>query len=238
MLCLLHVLVDCGLSKGRAPSADTVQRTVSALAALSARASLSEEEDVALLAVLTAVARQPQTFSLSVSDASSLLHSALHVASARSPSLATMLQLSRLLCALVERRWELLKGALSSVLAALRRVLNAVPVVERGHEGDGAVLAAEVSRVLVHLTSGPSAALLSHYLPYLLHDWWTLCRTASAHRALPQWQAAMQPALAACMQRLHDHDLSALFLALPPAEKELFKQHTAVFRRSWQYRGE
>ena len=202
---------------------------------------MHEEEDwPVLLSLLTSIARQPQLYPLSLTDGSLLIQCALpSTDNPSAPSLRVSLALCHLLCALVDHRLPLFNSSLSLILALLRRLLQSLPSAEGRAAGAGAQVAAAVSRVVVHHTSNTSSSsLLSHYVPYFLHDVLALSRTVSSSVPVHEWEAALQPAVAGCLAVLHEHDLAAFHLTLQPSEKERFRQQMQTYKRSWQWKGE
>ena len=239
----LLLLFDCPLPRGRAPSPPVVLRCLRALAAVSAgRGSAEGQTSLLLLSVLRCIARQPQLYPLSLGDTAALLHCGLHCTQRPLESPDTAVALCHLLCALVDHRLVLLRGCVAVLLGLVRRALQSLAAVEAKGAGQGLRVAEAVSRVVVHLTADSAfARLLSHYLPYLLRDVLHLSRippSSAAFAVLHRWEAALQPAVAACLALLHEHDLSALHLTLHPSEKERFRQLVHAYKKSWQWKGE
>ena len=245
MVCGLCVVLECGLSRARAPSPATVHHALRALTSVGAasegrRTGEGEELPTAILLALTCVVRQPQAFPLTLIDGSLVLQCAVSCTSSHALAPSTSLALCQLLSALADHRLPLLTSSMALTLALLRRLLHTLPDGELRREGMGVQLATSLCRVVVHLSNASlaSPSVLSHYWPYFIHDFLSLCRQSAQLPHQLDWQAALTPAMAACLALLQEHDLSALTLALPPPEKELFKQQLHTYKAQWQWKGE
>ena len=196
----------------------------------------------ALLQLLSAVARQAQAVPLSLLDGSLLLQVAVSCSSSATLPPSTCAALCQLLAALADHRLALLTSSMALTFGLLRRLLHALPSSELQREDSGAAqLATQLCRVVLHLHNAAAAAspsVLHHYWPFFLHDFLSLCRRSAHLPTQLRWQTALQPAVIACLSALHEHDLTALTLQLPPPEKELLRQHISTFRTQWQWKGE
>jgi hypothetical protein len=212
------------------------------------------EADLSLiLSIVLSLARQPQSYPWSLTDASLALHCAMAVfspslsvesegggevavSSTRShPSSELILRLCQLLCALVDHRINLLTSALSTCLTLIRRVLLHTLHHHHHQQHHSDRVVSMLCRVVVHLCSSDVSGMLSHYLPYLLHD---VLHVLRHHPDSARLSITLQPAIASCLSLLRDHDLTALHLTLPPPEKELFKRQMTLYKKEWQYKGE
>ena len=83
-----------------------------------------------------------------------------------------------------------------------------------------------------------SPLLLSAVTPALLLDYLHACKQCVDADRGQAWQSIVQPAVAALLSLMSEHDLTATHLMLPSAERELFKPIIAHYKRELRYRGQ
>ena len=176
---------------------------------------------------------------VSASAAASTVHAAAGLSSVPA-------QLVALLGCLIEHRPGLLLPDCASVIVALLRAsIHSLsgPLPSAASRTTALAIARLLTRLPAAVrpaasSSSSSSEPLSAALPVLLHDYLFACRQCAAADGGLVWQSVLQPAVAALLRAMSEHDISATHLVLPSAERELFKPVIAQYKRELRYRGQ
>ena len=153
-----------------------------------------------------------------------------------------------LLLCLVEHRLSLLLPDCASIVVALTRAsLHSLSDSHLPHSATRSTALA-LARLLSRLpaampggavgSGGVGANQLSAALPALLHDYLHACKQCADVERGRVWQSVLQPAVAALLQGMSEHDVTATHVLLPSAERELFRPIIAHYKRELRYRGQ
>ena len=191
-----------------------------------------------------------QRYSLSVQDCLSMMQIAMSASAsftATAANTATVLSsvpahVCALLVCLMENRAQMILPDSSSLLVALIRAvlqsLNAPALPSVAVQRTALALTRLLSRLPGLDSDSGGRTPLSAALPAVLHDYLTACKQCvDVERGLV-WQSAVQPAVAALLLVMSEHDVTATHLMLPSSERELFKPIIAHYKREIRYRGQ